>query len=116
MWRKSLGKTEEELQPSNPAITYGSALLLGGVLSFFLNFTIQLVHKDVNAAGDLIINSHNTFGHGALHGLAIALTIIMPVIVSLALFHKANWKTTILNVGFWSICLMLIGGILDVWQ
>lgn len=116
MWRNSLGKTEEELAPSNPALAYGGAILLAMVLSFFLNFTIGLIHKDVNDAGELFINSHFTFPHGAFHGLMIGLTIILPVIVSLGIFHKLSWKTNLLNAAFWVICAALMGGILDVWQ
>lgn len=115
-WRASLGKTEEELAPSNPALAYGGSMLLSIFLAFALNFVIGLVHKDVNEAGELFINSHFTFGHGALHGAAIAISVLMPVIVSLGIFHKLNWKTNILNVVFWSICLALMGGILDVWR
>lgn len=115
-WRSSLGKTEKELEPNNPAITYGGAWVLGLILSFFLNFILQMGHKDVNEAGELIIASHNTFPHGALHGAMIGLTIVTPVIVSLGMFHKANWKTNLLNVIFWVTAMAIMGGILDVWK
>ena len=115
-WRESLGKTEEELAPSNPALAYGGSMLLSMLLSLTLHFVISFVHKDVNEAGDLFINSHFTFGHGALHGAMMGLTIIMPIIVSLGIFHKLSWKTNLLNSVFWVICLAIMGGILDVWQ
>lgn len=115
-WMASQGKTEAELTPSNPALAYGGSMLLSMLLSMALFFTIQLVHKDVNAAGELTIASHNTFGHGALHGGMIGLTIVVPIIVSLGIFHKFNWKTTLLNVGFWTSCLAIMGGILDAWR
>jgi len=115
-WRDSLGKTEEELAPSNPAVAYGGSMLLSIFLASALNFTIGLVHKDVNDAGELFINSHFTFGHGALHGAMIGITIILPVVVSLGIFHKLNWKTNAMNAIFWIICTAIMGGILDVWQ
>ncbi len=115
-WRDSLGKTEEELTPDNPAIAYGGSILLSMLLSLSLNFIIGLVHKDVNEAGELFINSHFTFGHGALHGALIGFSIIMPIVVSLGIFHKLSWKTNLLNSIFWIICVAIMGGILDVWQ
>lgn len=116
VWRGALGKTEEELTPSNPALVYGGAVVLSFILSFFLNFILQMGHKNVSEAGELIVDSHNTFGHGALHGSMIALTIVMPVTVLLGLFHKTPWKVNLLNVGFWWLCLAMMGGIIDVWQ
>ena len=115
-WRASIGKTEEELTPSNPAIVYGSALLMGLIVSFFINFILQMGHKNVDAAGNLIVDSHNTFGHGAFHGTMLAVAFAMPVIVSLGLFHKSSAKTNLLNVVFWIVCFAVMGGILDVWQ
>ena len=115
-WRDSLGKTEDELKPNNAALAYGGALLCAFLVSNSLNFIIQLTHKDVNGAGELFVNTHNTFGHGAFHGLLLALTFVGPVIISLSIFHKMNWKTIILNVVFWSVCFAIMGGILDVWK
>jgi len=116
LWRSSLGKTEEELTPNNMPVAYGGAMLLSIFMASALNFTIGLVHKDVNEAGELIINSHFTFGHGALHGALIGFTMIMPIVVSLGIFHKLGWKANALNALFWIICLAIMGGILDVWQ
>jgi len=115
-WQKSMGKTADEMKPNNEAVTYGIALLMGFVISFFLNLVIQFVHAGVDDAGNLIMTSHQTFGHGALHGAFISLFIVTPVIVSLGLFHKAATKTTLLNVVFWITSFALMGGVIDVWR
>ncbi len=115
MWRASLGKTSDDLEPNNPVLVYGGAFLLSFIMAFFINIVIQFIHKDVTAAGELVVASHNTFGHGALHGAMIGLTFLMPVIVSLGLFHKAHWKTNLLNSIFWVICFALMAGVIDVW-
>lgn len=115
-WRTALGKTEEELTPNNMAVAYGGSMLLSIFLAYNLNFIIGLTHKDINAAGELFINSNFTFGHGALHGVLIALGTVVPVIVSLGIFHKLGWKPNVLNAVFWMICFAIMGGILDVWQ
>ncbi len=115
-WLASLGKTNEEMEPSNPAITYGLGLLTAMLISFNLNFLIQLLHKDVNSAGELFINSNFSFGHGSLHGALTCLFMICPVIISLGVFQKASGKNILLNCIFWIICLGLMGGILDAWH
>lgn len=115
-WRASVGKTEEELTPNNMAIAYGGSILLAMLLSMSLNFVLQLVHKDVNEAGELFVNTHATFGHGALHGALIGISFLVPIVVSLGIFHKFHWKTNLFNAIFWVVCLALMGGILDVWK
>lgn len=116
LWRDALGKSEDELKPSNPALAYGGSVILAMLLSVSLNFIIQLVHKDVNEAGELFVNTHSTIGHGAFHGFFLGLTFFMPIIVSLGIFHKLGWKTNLLNSTFWIICVTIMCAILDVWK
>jgi len=115
-WLKSLGRTKEEMKPNNPAVTYGLALLMALLLSFTMKMVIEMVHKDVNDAGELILGSTHTFGHGAFHGLFMALTLIVPVIVSLSLFQKSSAKNILLNAVFWIVTMSIMGGILDAWN
>ena len=114
-WLQSFGKTEEDMK-GNEVVTYGIAFVMSFIIAFFVRFVIGMGHKNVNEAGELIIASHETFGHGAFHGLMICIGFIIPVIVSLGLFHKATAKNILLNVVFWAICFALMGGVVDVWQ
>lgn len=115
-WLSSLGKTKAEMEPSNPGLTYGLAMFMAFVAALGMKMTIELVHKDLNSAGELVFGSFHTFGHGAIHGLGLALTLVVPIVVSLSLFQKNSGKNIILNVVFWIICFMLMGGILDAWN
>jgi len=115
-WLSSIGKTNEEMDHSNPAVVYGGALILSFIAAFFIKFIIESVHKDVNSSGDLIYATFGTFGHGALHGGFLCLGLVMPVVVSLGLFHKAKGSNIIINVLFWVICFSIMGGILDAWR
>lgn len=115
-WLDSLGYTEEDFKGRNEAVVYGLALLMAFILSMSIKFTVELVHKDVNADGELFFGSFHTFGHGALHGAMLCLTIIAPVITSLGLFQKNTGKNIILNVVYWTITCAIMGGILDVWN
>lgn len=115
-WLQSLGFTAEDMKGRNEILIYGGSLVLSFILAFFLNIIIQFIHKDVNDSGELIMASHNTFGHGAMHGFFLCLGLVIPVIVSLALFQKATAKNIILNMAFWLICYTLMGGVLDMWR
>ncbi len=115
-WLSSLNFVEDDMKGRNEALIYGSALGLSFVVSFFLKFTIALVHKDVNSSGELIYASFGTFPHGALHGAMIAVTMVIPVIISLGLFQKTKGANIFLNSIFWILCYTIMGGILDAWN
>lgn len=114
-WLDSLGSTKEDMEIKNPMM-YGLALLTAFIVALFMKFIIELVHKDVNEAGELYFASFHTFGHGAFHGLLLSSTLVVPVIISLGIFQKHSGKNILLNSIFWIICFALMGGILDVWN
>ena len=113
-WLSSMGKTNEEMEPNNMALSYGGALLVAMLISFSLKSIIEFMHKGVEA-GELVLNSDHNFGHGAMHGAFLCAFLIVPVIISLSIFHKMAPKTVILNVLFWIITFAIMGGILDAW-
>ena len=113
-WLASLGKTKEEMVPKNMALTYGGALVTAMLLSMSLKMLIELTHRGVEN-GALVFNSDHNFGHGALHGALICLSIIVPVIISLSLFQGRSGKNILLNVVYWTITCSIMGGILDAW-
>lgn len=115
VWMSSLGLTPEDFEGRNEAVLYGSAYLLSVVVAFFLKFIVEAIHKDVSG-GELVFASFHTFGHGALHGGMMALTLVVPVIVCLGLFQKTSGKNILLNAGYWLICFALMGGLLDFWS
>ncbi len=114
-WLTSLNFTAEDLKGRNEALIYGSALLLSFVMAFFLKFIIELIHKEVGQNGELVFGSFHTFGHGALHGAALAIGFVIPTIICLGLFQKAKGSNIIINCLFWLLCFSIMGGILDVW-
>lgn len=115
-WMASLGMTKEDFEGRNEPLIYGSALLLSFMIAFFLKFIIEFIHKDVSSGGELVYGSFHTFGHGMLHGAMLAVTLVVPVIISLGLFQKTKAMNIILNTSFWVICYAVMGGILDVWS
>lgn len=115
-WLDSLGKTKEQMVPDNMGLTYGLALLMAVFVSFMLKMNIELTHKELNDAGELVFGSFHRFGHGALHGGMTAGLLVVPVLISLSLFQKSSGKNIILNAVFWILCFAIMGGILDAWN
>ena len=115
-WLASLGKSADEMKPNNPIVAYGLAVLMAALIAMSLNMILQLVHKDVNEEGELFFNTFRTFKHGALHGALLAISFVVPVIVSHGIFQKHSAKNILLNVVFWILCFTLMAGVLDAWH
>lgn len=113
-WLASMGKTKEEMVPKNMAITYGGAMLMALLLSFSLKMFNEMSHRGIEN-GEMVFNSHHTFGHGALHGAMTCVFLIVPVIISLSLFQGRSGKNILLNVVYWIMTCAVMGGILDAW-
>lgn len=55
--------------------------------------------------------------HGLAHGFLIAgLFLILPVLVTYALFERKSWKYVLMNAGYWFLTLMTMGTILAAWR
>ena len=115
-WLSSLNFTSDDLKGRNEALIYGSALLLSMIVSFFLKFLIESVHKEVGQNGELVFGSFHTFGHGAMHGAGIAIGLVIPVVICLGLFQKSKGSNIAINCVFWLLCFSIMGGILDIWS
>ena len=116
-WMRELGKTEAELQEgSNMPLIMGASLLLSFFLSFGTNVVVELIHRNVDAAGEILTQSTHTLGHGMFHGLILAVLFVIPALVIDGLFERKSWKLLLINSGYWILTIMLMSGLLDVWN
>ena len=103
-WMKSLGITEEDIKKQNMAKTYGIAIVMSFILAFFLlNFN--------NSPGQE--GEFDTFKHGAFHGMFLTIVVAMPILMTNGLFELKNLKNIFINIGYWLVTLVLMGGVLD---
>jgi lysylphosphatidylglycerol synthetase-like protein (DUF2156 family) len=51
-----------------------------------------------------------TFKHGAFHGIIATIGLVLPIIGINALFERRGFKYIALHVGYWLVCLILMGG------
>lgn len=115
-WLASLDFTEEDLKGRNDALNYGSAFILSLLVSGFIKLIVESIHKDVGASGDLVYASFHTFMHGALHGMGLAIGLVIPVLICLGIFQKTKASNVIINAIYWLLCFAIMGGILDMWS
>ena len=57
-------------------------------------------------------SNYRTFKHGALHGFMTTLFLVLPVIGMSALYEQKSAKYVAVHVGYWAICLTLMGGVI----
>ena len=134
-WMRLSGVTEEKMAEGNMAVKYGLTYLL----CFFLGITLFtiVVHQTAlfsilinepgfGQEGSAIQNEYNhfmerfgdnfrTFKHGALHGTLAGIFFALPIITVNGLFEGKKIKYGLLNAGYWTITLALMGGILCQW-
>ncbi|MEO0403670.1 MAG: DUF1761 family protein, partial [Bacteroidota bacterium] len=104
-------------------------------LNFFLafgvfNFTVHQAHLIGMSGGNFELlksgvglqfceqlgTAHLSFGHGILHGLFPGVAfIVLPILGTLAYTHNIKRKAFLIHLGFWSISIGLMGGILNQW-
>ncbi len=129
-WTKVAGLTKEQGDTPVKPLKLGLSILLNFLIAFgMFNLAIHgfgvlgLVGGDMEllktgtAAAFLAEygHNHNTFGHGMVHGLEATLIFVIPLVGYTTIFDRKSGKYFLINVGFWLISLMLIGGVLSQW-
>jgi|GEM_PF-708152 len=87
-----------------PVKIIGTLMLSFLIAFFFLNFN----NDGINQEGDF-----DNFAHGAWHGLFMAITTIIPIVVITSIQARLSTKTILVSVLFWLICSLLMGGTMD---
>jgi Protein of unknown function (DUF1761) len=134
-WMQATGLTEESGNSMNMVKLFGLTILFGALASFFLlPLTIhqmgfysvfgspadQAAINDPNSALHLYYTdfmskygqNFRTFKHGAFHGTLAGIFIALPVTGIAALFEKKSFKYIAIHVGYWIVCLALMGGLI----
>lgn len=127
-WMSVTGMTEEKAQEGNMPVIFLVSFLFSCLLSFMINGIVvhqaglfslffgdeqnELLRQVMEAKGD----SFRTFKHGALHGFVSSLFFVLPILGTNALFEQKGWKYIWINVGYWTVTLTIMGGIICAWQ
>jgi hypothetical protein len=111
-WMKANGFTLESVGTGPKPILFGVAFVLSVLLSMWLC-------GNVTGPGQLTApdgHSYATFGHGAVHGLVISIMVLLPILGTQSIFEKRGWGWVFVNLGYWALTLMTMGGILSAWR
>lgn len=134
-WMRESDTTEADIENSNMIKIMGLSYLFSLIIAFNLPFFV--VHQtalgglfgmlteqwlvegsslmtqldSLNAEFDLYAR-HRHFGHGALHGGAMGLLFVAPIICVNGLFERRSWHYLAIHAGYWTISLALMGGLL----
>jgi hypothetical protein len=137
-WMKATGITEEDGKKANMPKMLGLTLLLGvlvafalipitvhqmGIFSVFAGDADQALMKDPNSDlakyyNDFMLKygtNFRTFKHGAFHGVLTGLFMALPIVGIASLFEMKSFKYVAIHVGYWIVCMALMGGIICQW-
>lgn len=129
-WMKAADITEDKMKGANMAVMFGVTYLLSLFAAFgLIAITIHQTHlfsmmadepgiQDSTSEAGMLFktlidkygNNFRTFKHGAFHGVLMGLMLALPVLGINAIFERKSFKYIAINVGFWIVCLALMGG------
>ena len=130
-WMNASGVTQDKMKGANMPVIFGVSFLLSFLLAFAIQFIV--IHQwgvfscvatpeNTGPASQLGMDfanfmgkyGHNfrTFKHGAFHGTLAGITIALPILGTNALFERKGFKYIMINVGYWTITMALMGGII----
>lgn len=96
-WQAETGITDEQAQ-DGMAITHGGAFLMMVILSFGINYVVNL-HDP----------AEQTLIHGAFHGAMIAVQFAVPLMIINCLYQKKSLKLMLID-GLYAVCFMAVSG------
>jgi len=115
-WMETTGKTEDWYrEQGNMPMIMGVSLILSIMLAFGLDALIQTTHGNhYMHLSDEITGTHNTFGHGALHGAMYSAFFLIPCFVINGMFERRGPKNYWIHIAYWLISTAIMGGILEI--
>ena len=117
-WMKANGFTPETIGKGPKPILFLLAYIMSVLLAVFMwsNVTGTGGTDPMQVKDPVDGHSYVTFGHGAFHGVVFGITVLLPVFVTMAIFEKRSWQWTLVNWGYWTITVILMGGLLSAWR
>jgi hypothetical protein len=136
VWMKESGYDPATAKPTNMIALFGisllfSVMLAGGLLPAVIHqmgLNSMLMGEPALADPNSELSqtfaslmskygtNFRTFKHGAFHGFLTAIFIVLPVIGTSALYEQKTWKYIAVHVGYWAICMALMGGVISAFS
>jgi hypothetical protein len=131
-WMKGAGLNPDNMKGGNMILVF----LLTYVFSFFvaLSLTFITIHQfglqslvmpeqggvvaspELKQAVDTVTKGYAgsflTFHHGVIHSVIVSIMFVLPILAIGSMFEKRGYKYILINFGYWTLCLALMGGIM----
>ncbi|WP_317127303.1 DUF1761 domain-containing protein [Chryseobacterium shandongense] len=128
VWMKEAGLSQEKMKGQMIGV-FIFTIILSLFISYFLHFVIIHQFGALGMVGGDEMNAnesyhafmkdygmtYRSFGHGALHSFMTGLMFVFPVIAINAMFERKSWKYTMINTGYWTLTITIMGGIICGW-
>lgn len=129
VWLREAGLTEETAKAKfNMPLVFGLSYVLSFFLAVFLhfwtihqfafislleparNYTNPAGFEDaIKAAANISAPKFRSWSHGMAHGIVLGITFLLPVIATNGLFERKSWRYILINWGYWTLCVTLMG-------
>ncbi len=131
-WMNAAGIDAEKAKDVNMLKVFGLTFILSLMFAMLLQvmvihqFSLYSVVADTVKQGDTTSpdgmwlksamdaygTKFRTFKHGMFHGFLSGLFLVMPIVAVNSLFERKSAKYIFINTGFWTLCAMIMGGII----
>ena len=118
-WMEANGFTMEHVKANMPKPTmYILTLVTSFLLAFFFWGWVTGAGGEDGGFQTTAPDGHSyvTFQHGAFHGLAFGITVLLPIFASMAVFEMRSRKWAIVNILYWTLTAIVMCGIISVWR
>lgn len=112
-WMKETGMTEEKAKQGSMPLRLGLSVVLAFVAVVFIYMTSVVTGGEPNDPHGQ--EKFLTFGHGVAHGIVVSLFIVLPALVTNAMYEQKSFKYMLINVGYWVVSFAIMGGIVNAW-
>lgn len=132
IWMRESGLTQEELSKGNMlkifGLTFIYSLLIATMMMPIVIHQFGAMGMIGGGAPDVVQpesylkfmaeygTAYRTFKHGAFHGCMLGLFFVLPLISINGLFERKSWKYMLINGGYWTLSLTIIGAIICGWM
>lgn len=101
-WKTASGVTEEQIQNAKPARMYGLGFLAALVIAYNLAAFLGDAETDL--------------AWGATAGFLTGFGFIAMMIMAVSAFEQRSWKYILINGGYATVCLTIMGLIIGAWR
>jgi hypothetical protein len=105
-WMSMIGKTEEEIRKSGVGKAYALSFLSSLLMAYVLDHSIIFGNTYLHMSG---------FGAGMMGGFWLWLGFVVTTNASVVLFEFRRAGLYWISMGYYLVCLLLMGGVLGAW-